>query len=181
MAVRLYLVRHAMPLVEPHVASDAWQLGDAGRAAAVDVARAFGDGQYRWVASTQAKARQTAEAIVSVKDPDAVIHTDTGFVEVAKPQVFVANHRQLASAYVSGTTHVGWESHEDVVARFDAAMARQLRACRVDNLVVVTHGMALTLWLARHIDFGDAGRFWRGLALPDVIAVDPPAFVAPAD
>lgn len=150
-----------------------WRLDTSGRVSASEVARTLPDHDYYWVSSNQPKAWQTAEAMASVKG-GSVVHRDTDFGEVRRPHVFTDNHRQLASSYVGGTVHEGWESHESVRSRFDTAVRRHMTRSGERNLVVTTHGMAMTTWLSTHIDLGDPARFWRGLALPDVIAVHPP-------
>ena len=168
---RMYLVRHAMPVVDPTVASHRWQLDDTGRAAADELAAALPDGPLYWVASTEPKAWQTAEHMAA----GAPVHQDPDFGEVRKPHEFTARHRHLASAYLSGTIHPHWEDPDTVAARFGAAVSRHLAAAGPATVVITTHGIALTTWLARHIDLGDAAGFWRGLTLPDMVAVNVPS------
>ena len=144
MTARLYLVRHAMPRVEPEVPSHRWRLDDAGKAAAAELARVLPDGPCLWCASTEPKAVETAEAMAAGHGRP-LVSVDAGFGEVARPNVFVRNHRHLASQYVAGTRHTGWEEHEAVIARFDTAVQTSLRKARGRNVVVATHGMAMTL------------------------------------
>ncbi|HIV58422.1 MAG TPA: phosphoglycerate mutase family protein [Candidatus Stackebrandtia faecavium] len=174
MTARLYLVRHAMPRVEPALASHEWCLDETGRAAAAELARVMPSGSCLWSSSAEPKAHQTIESMAACRG-QSQIHIDAGFGEVARPNVFVRNHRQLASQYVSGTRHRGWEDHDAVVSRFDSAVRASVRAAHGRDIVVATHGMAMTLWLSRYVDIGDPALFWRGLALPDVFAVCPPA------
>ena len=45
MSRRLYLVRHAMPVVDPDTVSSQWRLDAAGEAAAAELIRSLPDGE----------------------------------------------------------------------------------------------------------------------------------------
>ncbi|WP_433290952.1 histidine phosphatase family protein [Actinoplanes sp. CA-030573] len=194
---RLLLVRHAMPVVDPAVPAALWHLGDAGRDAARRL-RPFIPAGARFVASTEPKAVETLRELAG----DAPIATDAGFAEVRRPDAWGAGYRATARSYVEGAGHDGWEPHVEVVARFDAAVRRHCAAFgpTTGTLVVGTHGLACTLWLAG-LGLGSAeaepeaeaepqaqaeaepeaeleskpgpGAFWESLRFPDLIAVDP--------
>ncbi len=171
-AERLILVRHAMPELEPAVPAHQWQLGGAGRAAA----RALGPlvaGPGYYVASDEPKAVQTVRELTGRPD----VATDPGFREVRRPYVWSANedYRALARAYVEGVCHDGWEPLAQVVSRFDAAVDRHaaLAAAQDRPLVVGTHGLAPTVWLASRLALAPSpAEFWAALQFPDVIDVD---------
>ncbi|XVU30294.1 histidine phosphatase family protein [Actinoplanes sp. CA-054009] len=72
-----------------------------------------------------------------------------------------------------GRTPDGWESPAEVVARFGAAVERHLARAAGRTLVVATHGMALTCWLAAcGLIAVEPARFWEGLRFPDLIEID---------
>jgi hypothetical protein len=76
---------------------------------------------------------------------------------------------------VEGAHHHGWEPHQEVIDRFDAAVARHavLAAARNQTLIIGTHGIAPTVWLAsRYCLRPSPVQFWAGLRFPDVIDVD---------
>ena len=75
---------------------------------------------------------------------------------------------------MEGVCHDGWEPHEQVAARFDAAVSRhaKLAAARNLPLVIGTHGLAPTVWLAHRRLLGDPAQFWEDLRFPDLIEVD---------
>lgn len=103
----------------------------------------------------------------------APVRVDADLGEVRRPHVWSADHRVLARAYVDGTCHQGWEPHREVVARFDAAVTRHAAQARDRVLVIGTHGMAPTVWLASRVRLRpDPGTFWSGLRFPDAIRVD---------
>jgi broad specificity phosphatase PhoE len=63
--------------------------------------------------------------------------------------------------YLAGEHVEGWEPRDEVLARVRAAVAG------VDNAVVVSHGVALSLLL------GYGFEEWNRIALPDVIEWQP--------
>ncbi len=144
----MILVRHAMPDVVPGVAPHLWELGPEGRAATRDLARHLDGGCV--VSSDEPKALQTAEEIVAVCGGEIVV--DARLREAARPTDWDQDYRARAARYVGGEALPGWEPHEQVVARFAAA-------ARGD--IIVTHGLAMTLYL------GESVRFWEELRFPD--------------
>lgn len=164
----MFLVRHAMPEVDPAVPPEAWRLGADGVAAA----RALDLPPDAYlVASTESKAAETLRAAV----PGGHVGQDAGFDEVRRPHEWRDDHQERAHAYVQGALHPGWEPQSEVAARFTAAVARHAARAGAHPLVVGTHGMALTTWLAdRRLIAGAPGAFWAGLAFPDIVTVGRP-------
>jgi broad specificity phosphatase PhoE len=156
------LVRHAMPAFEEAVAPAEWPLSDEGpRAVAGLVLPA---GAYL-VASAEVKARQTLEAFGTVVQ-------DARFNEVERVgEPWEGDYRELRRAYVDGAEHAGWEPHAAVVARFDVGLRAHAALAGGRPLVVASHGMAMTLWVAGTSGLAGAGAFWESLAFPDARAV----------
>lgn len=149
-----------MPEVSAEVSPRDWVLSAAGVAAARRLRLPEG---ARLVASDERKAVQTLEAAC----PGVEVAVDAGFGEVRRPDEWVDDHRARARAYVEGVRHAGWEAHAEVVARFSAAVRRHAGGEAV--LVIGTHGMAATLWLAAAGRVPDPGVFWAELRFPDVM------------
>jgi broad specificity phosphatase PhoE len=168
---RVILVRHAMPRIDPSIDAERWHLGEAGRAAARALRPLIPQPAY-YVASPEPKAAQTVLELAG----DADVATDAGFAEVRRPHVWSAeaDYRALARAYVEGAGHAGWEPHGEVAARFEQAVARHLAAAGPAVLVIGTHGLAPTVWLASRFTLEPSpGAFWAALEFPDLIDVDP--------
>jgi broad specificity phosphatase PhoE len=170
---RLVLVRHAMPEIDPDLPANRWQLSAAGRDAAQAMhAHLPADGYL--VASDEPKAIQTLRDMSGNFD----IPSNPGFAEVRRRQRWTTDeeYRAVARSYVDGTRHPGWEGHDDLVARFESALeyhaAQAAAAAR--PLIVGTHGMALTLWLASRGLIGATSPtdFWETLCFPEFIDVD---------
>ena len=230
--MRLLLVRHAMPEMDPAVPPDRWRLAPAGRAAAAALRL---PPHALLTASDQPKAVETVRLASghpppgppgtpvrqdgpAASSPDGVrgvatrdaarerrhrdgdrdvptrdrgrdgpgragarerldrdggsVLRDSRFAEVRHPPRWRPDHRALARAYVEGTAHDGWEPRHQVVARFGAAVAAHAARAGDRPLVVGTHGMAMTCWLAdRRLLTVPPGEFWSALAFPQIVEV----------
>jgi broad specificity phosphatase PhoE len=160
----LFLVRHAMPVLDPEVPPEQWELDTAGRRGAESLKHVI-PAEAVLVSSQEPKARQTLE-------PTGHVFTDPHFNEVARGEPYHGDFRARRRAYLTGTDHPGWEPREHVTERFDAGIKHWRTRVATQPLVVATHGMAMTLWLATAIDLDDATSFWTDLRLPDVFEVD---------
>lgn len=167
---RLILVRHAMPIVQPDVPSDEWQLGDEGRRDARSLRSKLHEDAY-FVASDEPKAIQTLEELAN----NAGASIDPGFREVRRPHFWSDDYRAVARSYIEGVRLPGWEDHDRVAERFAAAVARHaiLAAASGRALVIGTHGLASTVWLASIMRLDPSpAEFWEDLRFPDLIDVD---------
>jgi broad specificity phosphatase PhoE len=161
---QVVLVRHAMPETQPDVPAERWPLGEAGRATARELADALPQSCFV-LTSDEPKAQQTAEELVAVCG--GTLSVDARVAETRRPHVWDVDYRELARQYVAGHRHQGWEPHDAVIRRFDAAVRDGLGASQRAPLVVVNHGQALTLWLRSVGAVNDPLRFWSELAFPD--------------
>jgi broad specificity phosphatase PhoE len=167
---RFMLVRHAMPAVQPEIPAERWELDEPGRAASLALSAAVTGPAY-YVSSDEPKAMQTLQEM-SAGQP---VVPEPAFREVRRPYRWSDDYREQARAYVDGIAHEGWEPHDQVVARFSAAVQRHagIAVARRRLLVVGTHGLAPTVWLAALLPLRPtAASFWAALTFPDVIEVD---------
>jgi len=173
--VRLVLVRHAMPVIDPETPAELWHLGPEGRAAARAMAPLIVGSAAHFVSSTEPKALETLREIA----PHAPIETDDRFAEVRRPRAWTDGdtYRAAARAYIeAGPPADGWEPRDEVIARFDAAVARHAAAAAASGatLVIGTHGLVLTRWLASRVELRPSpADFWASLRFPDMIELDP--------
>lgn len=164
-------MRHAMALADPERPPDEWELGPASRAAAADLALRARLGEVVGVASSpEPKAQATAQAFATRVGLPVVV--DDRLVEARRPWVG-EGYRIAAHRYLSGEEPDGWEPRAEVAARMGAALD-DLRAERGSGeLVVVGHGLGLSL----HLEAVFRGRFdpygfWCRLAFPDAWRLD---------
>jgi broad specificity phosphatase PhoE len=162
--VKLFLVRHAMPVFGPDAPAAAWELSSEGRCDAKVLARALPVGALL-VARREPKARQTLE-------PARSVCTDERFNEVTRDEPYEGDFRARRRAYVTGTDYAGWEPRGQVVARFAEGVRFWTAQADGRPLVIASHGMAMTLWLTTTVSLADPGAFWADLRLPDLLVVD---------
>ena len=165
-------VRHAMPAVEEGVDSTDWHLDAATKAHAETWADRLevGDAIGVLVASTEPKALETAEAIAA-RWPAEVLPDDR-LREARRPWIGTG-YRAMAHRYLRGEQHEGWEAHDAVEQRMHVAVAEAISRSGDGSVVVVTHGLALSLHLGQRLggDF-DRESFWSRLAFPDAWVLD---------
>jgi len=160
----LLLVRHAMPAHTPDRPAGSWDLARDGRRGAESL-RTVLPSNAVLVSSPEPKARQTLE-------PSGPVMTDWRFREVDRDEPHGDDFRARRLAWVTGADHAGWEPRALVVARFGAAVQFWLSRAGDQPLVIASHGMAMTVWIAAQ-GLEDPGAFWVALRLPDVFEVDP--------
>jgi len=69
---------------------------------------------------------------------------------------------------LSGTQTTGWEPVREAVGRFIGA----IRTLTDGDVLAVTHGVVMTLWLQTVVANVDATTFWEQLTMPDAWCVD---------
>ncbi|HEY2790825.1 MAG TPA: histidine phosphatase family protein, partial [Micromonosporaceae bacterium] len=155
----------SIPVIDEAVPPEQWRLSPPGLEGAATVPALLPAGALL-VASTEPKAIQTLE-------PAGAPQTDARFVEVRREnEPFGGNFRELRLAYVGGADRPDWEPHDEVVARFGDGIADWQRQAGDRALVVASHGMAMTTWLAATVGLPEPAAFWSDLRMPDVFRVD---------
>jgi broad specificity phosphatase PhoE len=153
-----------MPTVDPRISPTRWHLTPAARQASRLLAEVL-PANALLVSSTETKAMETAQEIQSVAGGSIV--TDDRLTEVAHHGTWQDDHATLARQYVAGRCHDGWEDHAEVVSRFRSAVLESLDRADSQPLVVVTHGQAMSTWLASGAQLVDPVEFWTSLRFPD--------------
>lgn len=146
-----------------------WHLGASGRAAARELAGVM-PADPTYVTSPNPKAQQTGAELHVVAAGD--LCSDDRLVEVQRANTWLEDYRDIARSYVLGALPPGWEPHERVAARVSSAVAQAQERARARPVVLVGHGLSLTVWLTSLGKLDDAGAFWSGLAFPDAWRAD---------
>ena len=165
-------VRHAMPVPDEAVPPSDWHLDAAARAAAADLADRLEvpQGIGALVASTEPKALETAAAIGLRWQVEVV--ADDRLREAVRPWIGLG-YRAAVHRYLRGEQLEGWEAHALVAARVGEAVRDAIRRAAGASVVVVSHGLALTLHLGERLgEAFDRESFWSGLAFPDAWELD---------
>jgi broad specificity phosphatase PhoE len=153
-----------MPALDPEVPPEHWELDPAGRRGA-ETLKHVNPANALLVSSQEPKARQALE-------PTGPVFTDARFNEVARNESYHGDFLARRRAYLADADHPGWEPRDQVAARFGAGIKHWHLRAVTRPLVVATHGMAMTLWLAHAIDLAEPTSFWDDLRLPDLFEVN---------
>ena len=114
----LYLVRHAMPEVDPASDPATWPLCSQGRATAPQLADVLPSGALL-IAGDEPKPWQTLDP-----EGEREVHRDRRIGEVRRSEEFRDDFRRPRRSYfVCGAAIEGWEPREDVARRFTARPA----------------------------------------------------------
>ncbi|MCH8025592.1 MAG: histidine phosphatase family protein [Chloroflexi bacterium] len=175
--MRLYLVRHAGVTVRPERPGAEWHLSQEGRAAADAVA----DEQH-WAeldaihTSPEPKASSTAQRIAAPHGLPIRIERDLREVE-GRGWTEQAEYREQVRRYLAGETVDSWELLADTQRRVRACIESITEQDDSRDVAVVSHGLALTVYLAGllELDAAAAYEMWAGIRFPDIAIVDPQA------
>ncbi|MCC7363980.1 MAG: histidine phosphatase family protein [Dehalococcoidia bacterium] len=169
MAATIILVRHGLPAIDRAVPSEAWQLDPAGLGDISRMVEALPVPLERQVFhSPLPKAAATASVFSVVRGLQLV--ADERLREADHDGGWIDDYAAVARAYVSGEPLAGWEPQADVVRRMSEAID-EATGTREGTVAFVTHGLAMSLFLASRTHF-DAAEFWAGLSLPDAWRLD---------
>lgn len=163
---RTILVRHGEPLVESNVPPTFWRLSRGGEGATLELAARLGPLELAAVfASPEPKAVRTADLLareygVPVRiDRDLREHERASTRFLSQPEFDAGVERLLRS----GRDLVfGDESADAVFKRMCRALDRARSADPDGDVVAVTHGTALSLYVGRMLG-RDAAALWRQL------------------
>jgi broad specificity phosphatase PhoE len=176
----LVLVKHAMPVQEPAVAPRHWRLGLEGEHQSRRLAsRLLAYAPLRLVASPEPKALMTGQLVAA--ELGLNVSAAAGLEEFDRPPLPLmpkAEHERTV-APIFGDLHrlvLGAESGRDALTRFSAAVDTELAQTDAPNLVAITHGTVISLFVAAHNDI-DGFALWKQLACPSFVVLDVPSFL----
>jgi broad specificity phosphatase PhoE len=160
-----------MPGVEPGLSSKLWRLSDRAKEDCVLLAHALPVLLAPFVfTSDQPKALETATVIALRRGLS--VQTDPRLAEVDQGGQWIeGGYRAVAARFLKGSGEPGWEPRERVVERFARAVDDALAASPSGDVLVVNHGLALSLFLASVTGI-DLVSFWRALTFPDAWRFD---------
>src|SRR5262245_9128887 len=165
----LILVRHSLPDVVPAVPGRLWQLSAEGRARCQLLAERLS--VYHpasIVASTEPKATETA-ALLS-DHLHMPYKTGEGLHEHERehtPYLGQEAWMQTMISFFSRPDEMvfGSESATQALQRFHAAVQQVLQQYEEGNIIIVTHGTVMTLFIAQHAHI-QLLPFWHSLDMP---------------
>jgi 2,3-bisphosphoglycerate-dependent phosphoglycerate mutase len=175
MQPRLVLVRHGKPEIEEGTPSTQWPLSQSGLEAAASLATQLEGFTFQKIASSpELKAISTAEAMaqklgLSVEiDDDLSEHKrhSTGFLPLED------FNGQIARLFESPWSELvfGDETANAALERFTRALDRQYVSSGSGDVLVVTHGTIMSIYVANRLGI-DPLPFWRSLSTPTAIVI----------
>ena len=174
--MRLHLVRHAAVTVRPDRSASQWYLSAEGRAAAEALAEEPHWANLRGLhTSPEPKATATAQRIAARHSLPIRIEPDLR--EVERCTWVDAGYADLVRRYLGDEAVGDWESKAAAGRRVRACIDRIVAKHRTSEVGVVSHGLALTLYLTDllGLDGTAAYEMWSRMSFPDVAVVDPVA------
>jgi broad specificity phosphatase PhoE len=175
---KLVLVRHSAPEIAPGVPASQWRLSDEGRLRCEALAAQLATYELgAVVTSTEPKAVETGQIVARILR--LPIESAPGLHEQARPEVgLLASREQFQARVASVFEHpdqlvFGSETGDEAHARFTAAVDAVLRQHPDGNLVIVSHGTVITLFVA-HATGVDPIPFWKSLGLPAFVVLSLP-------
>lgn len=174
---QLVLVKHAQPILEAELPPRAWQLSVAGERQASELAERLRPYlPFHLFTSPEPKARRTCELVtaalgLSFGQDDDLRELDRR----AGPILSDAGHRDLNRAIFQQRDRAvaGAESANAALARFAAAV--QKLATGEENVVVITHGTVISLFVAS-CNTVDAFAVWQDLACGEFVVLRMPDY-----
>lgn len=169
--MKLYMVRHANPQIDPRVAACKWRLSAVGKERAEELVKLLaGRGIQGVVSSGEPKAVETAQILAAALGMQ--IEIEKGLQEHERPLTpgsFTSREEFQAQVKAffeqPGRLVLGRETAEQCFERFDRAMHKVIASHAGKTLAVVTHGTVLALLIARHNHI-DEYSFWKDLGMP---------------
>ena len=175
---KLILIKHAAPQVVPGTPSEQWTLSDAGRAACGPLAERVRPHQpVAIVASTEPKARETAELVaaalsVAVTTGDDLHEHDRSNVPHLPSREFISMVELLFRR--PGELVLGKETAHGASARFRSAVDEVVLGHPDGNVAIVSHGTVIALLVAHHNPQLKPFELWRRLGLPSLVVLSLP-------
>lgn len=172
---RLILVKHSLPEIVETIPAREWTLSDEGRARARRLAeRLF---QYRpeaIVCSVEPKARETASIIAAY--PGLAVYAVEGLHEhdrSSSPYYSEEEFQKLVREFFAqpDTLVFGNETGVRSLERFREAVEGILRSHADENLIIVSHGTVIALFVS-WLTGCDGYLLWRELGLPSFTVLD---------
>jgi broad specificity phosphatase PhoE len=175
MSNTLYLIRHAHSQ-RTALPAETWALSESG----IQQARRLAELPF-WrevqiiCSSWEPKALQTAEIVA--EQHSLPIEPILDLRELRRTEGFVPDYESAVREVLANPlkSYHGWEPAGEAQTRIMTAIERLLMLHEGETLAVVSHGLALTLYLAYLTDSAPTLDLWRSLSFASATQVDPGA------
>jgi len=175
----IYLIKHALPQIDPGQPASRWRLSEEGRRRSQVLAeRLSGASITALAASLEPKAGETArilsshlgQLVESMPGLEEHHRETTGWLDTAAFQAGAERLFADPDALVFGE-----ETANQALARFAHAVDDFISRRREGNLAIVTHGTVISLFAASRAG-QDGWELWQRLGLLSYVALSLPRF-----
>jgi len=173
MSNTLYLIRHAHSQ-QTALPAETWPLSDLGLRQAQRLAeQPFWQDVDIICTSVEPKAIQTAQFVA--ERHDLPVEPSFDLRELRRPGGPVGDYESVVRQVLENPTRSvnGWEPAGEAQTRIMTAVERLLMLHESETLAVVSHGLALTLYLAHLADATPTLDLWHSISFALAIQVDP--------
>jgi broad specificity phosphatase PhoE len=163
----IHLLRHAETKLDPSIPVDRWHLSEEGLESAQALASSgVFDNVDMIVTSAEDKAYQTAVPIA--KRIDADIASNSSFNELNRGFGPFTSHQEYLEQVrialtVPESSASGWETAADALRRFEQGIDSIESGTGASSLLLVSHGMVLSLYFAHLLKAEEVYKRWRRL------------------
>jgi len=177
---KLILVKHSLPEILPEIPASEWHLSAEGRLRCQALADELAGHAPDFIFSSQEpKAEKTGQIIAQqlVKPLSIVsgLHEhERKTVRFTNEEQFIANVKEFFEQ--PDALVFGEETAAQALKRFSSAVDQLISQNRDQNLVVVSHGTVITLFVANNCDI-EPFPFWSRLDLPSFVVLSLPDVV----
>ena len=174
---KLVLVRHSLPVITGEQPASQWQLSEEGRRRCERLAELLAPHRpSAIVTSTEPKAIETGQIIgerlgIQVEAAPNLHEHERPRADLDTVERFQAKVGRLLEH--PGKQVFGAETGDEARERFSGAVDDAMRRHPAGNVVMVTHGTVMTLFVARVAGI-DPVPFWEGLGLPAYVVLSHP-------
>lgn len=172
---KLILVKHSLPAIDPSVPAAMWQLATEGIRRCGCLADALTPYlPATLVCSTESKAQATATYLATRWSIPctAVAGLEEHHRRTAPFLGEAVFHQAIQHFFAQPAERVfGEETADAAYMRFATALGALLEQYPLQNLLVVTHGTVISLYLSRQVGI-EPFPLWAQLGLPSFVVVD---------
>jgi len=175
--MRLHLVRHGLPEIDPTTPASSWLL-DPGADAGIEALRGSGvlPGDAVWLSSVEPKALATTQRL----SPDGSCGSVEGLHEAERPAGWLSQEEFTAAvrrsfAHPDEAARKSWEPLTEVGVRVATAAGTVINGAReadATDVVLVGHGTAWTLLVSALIGEAPDLDSWELMSMPDHCSID---------
>jgi broad specificity phosphatase PhoE len=171
----LILVKHSLPEIMESISAREWALSEEGRTRARKLAELLHPYEPEAIAcSVEPKARETASILAENLGPDVhIVENLHEHDRSSSPYYSKEEFQKLVQEFFEkpDSLVLGSETATQSLMRFRGAVDSVLRSCKDENVIIVSHGTVIALFVS-WLTGCDGYALWQQLGLPSFVVLD---------